>query len=228
MRCDKNSTTFMSSIPTQSTFSFFCIFKQCLTSILSFREGSHDDEHDEPAAPQRKKQKKAKKQKPTPAAAKRVDLARGDGNQIASSSSDDDDDDADGGGRKEAVQDRFNIHEKWGALDHNVPHVEWTSRRLAVCNLDWDKMTAEDVLVSLNSFKPAEGEILSIHVYLSDFGHEQLQYEEEHGPRLKSKDDASTAPTATAADGDDDDDGDGNDDDGDDDDAGSDNAQKEE
>ena len=35
----------------------------------------------------------------------------------------------------------------WGevARDGRVPHSEDTSRRLAVCNMDWDRLSANDI-----------------------------------------------------------------------------------
>lgn len=89
----------------------------------------------------------------------------------------------------EEEQDALAIHDKWGELDRTARRVEWTSARLAVCNMDWDRMTAEDIFVALESFKPEGGKIKSVHVYLSDFGAEQLNHEEKHGPRLSIQDD---------------------------------------
>jgi hypothetical protein len=116
---------------------------------------------------------------------KRPDFARGGGN-ISSSSSDEEDKESEveSASDNEEEDDGLDIHRKWGELDNGARRVEWTSRRLAVCNLDWDKVTAEDIFVALESFKPDTGKINSIHVYLSDFGAEQLQRENEHGPQL--------------------------------------------
>jgi hypothetical protein len=48
--------------------------------------------------------------------------------------------------------------------------------------LEWDRLKATDLLLVLNSFKPPTGTILSVAVYLSDFGAEQLEQEEAGGP----------------------------------------------
>lgn len=80
-------------------------------------------------------------------------------------------------------QETFNINgylesNPWGELDRSVKRVEWASRRIAVCNMDWDRLSAEDLLTVLNSFKPAVGAITSFAIFLSDLGAERL----EEGP----------------------------------------------
>ncbi|KAI6173361.1 Methionine--tRNA ligase, cytoplasmic [Aphelenchoides besseyi] len=115
--------------------------------------------------------------------AKSLDLARGEGN-LSSSSEDSSADESEEG---ENEDDEFGIHDRWGAMDHDVKRVDWISPRLAVCNLDWERMTAEDIFMALQSFKPKTGSMLSVDVYLSDFGREQLDYEQKNGPKLPSK-----------------------------------------
>lgn len=65
--------------------------------------------------------------------------------------------------------------------------VEWASKRLAACNLDWNLIKAEDILILVNSFKPSGGKIESVSIYLSDFGKERLEEENKYGPRLNIK-----------------------------------------
>lgn len=75
-------------------------------------------------------------------------------------------------------------HDRWGELDSGARRVDWTSRRIAVCNMDWDKIKAEDLFMALESFKPASGKLQSVVIYLSDFGAERLEEEDKSGPKL--------------------------------------------
>jgi hypothetical protein len=65
-----------------------------------------------------------------------------------------------------------------------VPEVETTIKRLAVCNIDWDRINTNDLFVLFNSFKPSGGSIQSVKIYRSKFGLERMKVEEESGPVL--------------------------------------------
>lgn len=56
------------------------------------------------------------------------------------------------------------------------------SARLAAVNMDWDNMRAIDIMGVANSFVPADGRILNVVIYPSEFGMERLQREEIEGP----------------------------------------------
>lgn len=73
------------------------------------------------------------------------DLARGQGN--ISSSSSDEDDGEDGGNRYEASAGTLDEEDNWGELDKGVRRVEWASARLAICNLDWTNVRAQDLML---------------------------------------------------------------------------------
>ncbi|CAJ1052797.1 ESF1 homolog [Xyrichtys novacula] len=105
------------------------------------------------------------------------DLARGKGN-IETSSDEDDEDDVDFILKKEEEE----IEHDWGELCKDAPRSEEVSTRLAVCNMDWDRLKAKDLLALLNSFVPKGGAVLSVKVYPSEFGKERLKAEETQGP----------------------------------------------
>lgn len=68
-----------------------------------------------------------------------------------------------------------------GVQDRDVPMGE-VSSRLAVVNLDWDNIRAEDLMAVFQSFLPASGRLLSVAVYPSEFGRERMEREELEGP----------------------------------------------
>ncbi|KAM7394788.1 hypothetical protein PAMP_021571 [Pampus punctatissimus] len=105
------------------------------------------------------------------------DLARGKGN-IETSSDEDDEDDVDTILRQEEEE----IEHDWGELCKDAPRRDEVSTRLAVCNMDWDRMKAKDLLVLFNSFTPKGGAVLSVKIYPSEFGKERLLVEETQGP----------------------------------------------
>ncbi|KAM9316809.1 ESF1 homolog [Gastrophryne carolinensis] len=104
------------------------------------------------------------------------DLARGKGN-IETSSEDDDDDDDDDTADKDTE-----VEHAWRELDKDAPRGEEVTRRLAVCNMDWDRLKAKDLLALFNSFKPKGGIVFSVKIYPSEFGKQRLKEEELHGP----------------------------------------------
>lgn len=73
----------------------------------------------------------------------------------------------------------------------NVPLGEVTNR-IAVVNLDWDNIRAEDLMAVFSSFLPTGGRVSKVAVYPSEFGKERMEKEEIEGPPkeifAKSKD----------------------------------------
>lgn len=103
------------------------------------------------------------------------DLARGEGNVETSSSSEDEDSEKEAGEEEE-------LEHGWGELDKDVPAAEDLGRRLAVCNMDWDRIKAQDIFVMLNSFVPTGGSIQSVKVFPSEFGLQRMKEEALSGP----------------------------------------------
>lgn len=114
-----------------------------------------------------------------------TDYARGEGIILTDSSSDDESgSDGEGG-----VEQELFIDHAWGELATDAPMTADSSRRLAACNMDWDKMRAEDIWVLCSSFLPPSSQLVSVGIYPSEFGKERMREEEEIGPQeLVTKD----------------------------------------
>ena len=70
----------------------------------------------------------------------------------------------------------------WGEFDRSVGTTHASTARLAVCNMDWDRTTANDIFILLSSLKPDHGHIKSVTVFPSEYGTQRLQIEEAVGP----------------------------------------------
>lgn len=104
-----------------------------------------------------------------------IDYARGEGDLESSSEEDDDDDDDEIDNENESCHDLYGLNE-------DIPHIEATYARLAVCNMNWDRINAQDLYVLFNSFKPQGSIIHSVKIYPSDFGLQRMAVEEIEGP----------------------------------------------
>ncbi|XP_070588725.1 ESF1 homolog isoform X2 [Erythrolamprus reginae] len=104
------------------------------------------------------------------------DLARGKGN-LETSSEDEEENDF----LEIFPKDPEVIHE-WGELGKDAPEADQVTRRLAVCNMDWDRLKAKDLLALLNSFTPKGGVIFSVKIYPSEFGKQRMKEEKLKGP----------------------------------------------
>ncbi|XP_032911885.1 ESF1 homolog [Catharus ustulatus] len=102
------------------------------------------------------------------------DLARGIGN-IETSSEDDED-------LNELFPKEPEIEHSWRELDKDAPRGDEITSRLAVCNMDWDRLKAKDLLALFTSFTPKGGTVFSVKIYPSEFGKERLKEEEQKGP----------------------------------------------
>ncbi|XP_008563014.1 PREDICTED: ESF1 homolog [Galeopterus variegatus] len=84
------------------------------------------------------------------------DLARGKGN-IETSSEDEDD-------MADLFPEEPSFEHAWRELDKDAPRADEVTHRLAVCNMDWDRLKAKDLLALFNSFKPKGGVIFSVKI----------------------------------------------------------------
>ncbi|XP_035685402.1 ESF1 homolog [Branchiostoma floridae] len=100
----------------------------------------------------------------------KVDLARGEGNMETSSSD------------SELEFDEEESEHEWGELDKSAPTTDKPTCRFAVCNMDWDRIKAVDLLVVFNSFKPTGGVVKSVKIFPSEYGGKRLQEEDLQGP----------------------------------------------
>lgn len=95
------------------------------------------------------------------------------------SSSDEEEDEEDGD--KEGTADLAEELEFPDKQQAEVPMGEVTGR-IAVVNLDWDNIRAEDLMAVFSSFVPTGGRVLKVSVYPSEFGKERMEREETEGP----------------------------------------------
>ncbi|PGH26827.1 hypothetical protein AJ80_01406 [Polytolypa hystricis UAMH7299] len=63
----------------------------------------------------------------------------------------------------------------------DIPLGEVT-KRIAIVNLDWDNIRAEDLMAVISSFLPPGGRTSKVAVYPSEFGKQRMEREEMEGP----------------------------------------------
>ncbi|KAJ5721045.1 uncharacterized protein N7483_008979 [Penicillium malachiteum] len=110
--------------------------------------------------------------------ARGYDPARDGGFSDSSSEDDSSSDESDEEEEAENEEEELEFPDKQRA---DVPLGEVTDR-IAVVNLDWDNIRAEDLMTVFSSFLPAGGRLLKVSVYPSEFGRERMEREEIEGP----------------------------------------------
>lgn len=75
------------------------------------------------------------------------------------------------------------IDHKWNELHTDALVVSESTRRIAVCNMDWDYVKAQDLFILFQSFVPEGGQIKSVTIYPSEFGKERMAEEALLGPK---------------------------------------------
>ena len=89
------------------------------------------------------------------------------------------------------MQDEEALLQEWGIgamaanPDEHIPEADETPR-LAIVDLDWDKITAVDILAVLRSFLVKGQSIKAVSVYPSDFGLQKMKEEAAVGPQVRS------------------------------------------
>lgn len=74
-----------------------------------------------------------------------VDYARGEGLLFSDSSSSEE---------ESSEEDDQEVFHDWGELDKDAEETDTATYRLAVCNMDWDRIRAVDLMVVMQSFSP--------------------------------------------------------------------------
>ena len=119
--------------------------KQAKSAVGSIRVTNiGDEEEDEASGPEG-----SDTELPTDVKSKIQDLScnylRGEVEFLTESSSDE--------SESEEIEDE-EVYHNWGELDKDAERTEEPTRRIAVCNMDWDRIRAVDLFLVLHSFAP--------------------------------------------------------------------------
>jgi hypothetical protein len=163
-------------------------------------EIAEEDEDDEEVGVKNKKKKNQQKMKEPESRLEYLNkLARGE----VSSSDSDEDGDSDNSSDSDSSSEDGDASVNGDVLsdEEDAPTGDAT-QRLAIQNLDWDNMTAEDIMVVMQSFCPSGRIVKNVVVYPSDFGKQQMEHEAKFGPAFMSRNDKNVGDDKNDDDGD--------------------------
>uniref|UniRef100_A0A1B0FFZ6 Uncharacterized protein n=1 Tax=Glossina morsitans morsitans TaxID=37546 RepID=A0A1B0FFZ6_GLOMM len=106
-----------------------------------------------------------------------IDYARGEGDLLTDSSSDESE-----SSKEEPILSMDNVRQEWEELNNDAETIQHSTHRLALCNMDWDRIRAIDLMMLFSSFLSPGGSILSVKIYPSEFGKARMAEEDLHGP----------------------------------------------
>ena len=101
-------------------------------------------------------------------------MARGEVSDMSSSSSSEEEEE-----EEEKNEDEYENVVQYADASQAV------TKRLALVNLDWEKIEARDLFVVFNSFVPRNGQLISVTVYPSLLGMEEMKKEKKFGPSIE-------------------------------------------
>lgn len=107
----------------------------------------------------------------------KVDYARGEARLFSDSSSEEEFETDD------EVDEEEELDHNWGEVGNDAETTEDATKRIAICNMDWDRIRASDIMVLCTSFVPSGGCIKSVKIFPSEFGKQRMAEEEEFGPQ---------------------------------------------
>jgi hypothetical protein len=84
---------------------------------------------------------------------------------------------------EEAAEGAQNDEEEfWSDIQEDVKYAEDQTSRIAIQNLDWDHISAQDLFFLFNSFCRGEAMVYKVDVFPSAYGKEQMEHDMLYGP----------------------------------------------
>lgn len=138
-----------------------------------------------------------------------IDRARGEGlSDVSESSSSESDSDSSSSSDDSSSSDEESEEEDEIGTAGVVPSTDKAptgdeTTTFACVNMDWDNVRAVDLMATFSSFVPPKGKILSVKIYPSEYGKQQMQREEQEGPareffEKKKRNDSDSEDEVTA------------------------------